>query len=79
MPTPVLFPAPCRRFALLLAGLVVFAAPAAADDRPDPVPTSGDNILFIVIDDLNDWIGVMDGHPGLGAAVVSRSPLGNHH
>ena len=28
---------------------------ARADDRPD--------VLFIAVDDLNTWIGAMDGHP----------------
>ncbi len=39
---------------LLLAGLPS-ASPAAADDRP--------NVLFIAIDDLNDWVGFLKGHP----------------
>jgi hypothetical protein len=33
--------------------LLVFAAGRA--DRP--------NVLFIAIDDLNDWVGCLDGHP----------------
>jgi arylsulfatase A-like enzyme len=37
---------------VLLAGLL---APATAADRP--------NILFIAVDDLNDWVGCLDGHP----------------
>ncbi|MEM7010944.1 MAG: sulfatase [Verrucomicrobiota bacterium] len=35
--------------------LIGTAPMAGADDRP--------NILFIAIDDLNDWIGCLDGHP----------------
>jgi iduronate 2-sulfatase len=34
---------------------LVLGAAAAASDRP--------NVLFIAIDDLNDWIGAMEGHP----------------
>ena len=28
--------------------------------QADPAKT---NVLFIAIDDLNDWIGCLDGHP----------------
>jgi len=34
---------------------LALAVSAAADSKP--------NILFIAIDDLNDWIGCLDGHP----------------
>ena len=37
------------------AGLALPVASAAA--KPDP------NVLFIVIDDLNDWVGCLGGHP----------------
>ena len=43
---------------LLLLTLVALTAPAtvlASTDRP--------NVLFIAVDDLNDWIGVFGGHP----------------
>ena len=33
------------------------AAPSQASDKPKP------NVLFIAIDDLNDWIGCLGGHP----------------
>ena len=39
----------------LLFVLCVTAATAAAAPRP--------NVLFIAIDDQNDWIGAMQGHP----------------
>jgi len=35
--------------------LLLLALPVAAADRP--------NVLFISIDDLNDWIGALGGHP----------------
>ena len=35
----------------------VFSDPAIGDDKTKP------NILFISMDDLNDWIGCMGGHP----------------
>ncbi len=42
---------------LLYVALAVLLvrAPAAAADRP--------NVLFVAVDDLNDWIGCLDGHP----------------
>lgn len=39
----------------LLAGLAVSSRAAQRGERP--------NVLFIVIDDLNDWIGPLGGHP----------------
>ena len=39
----------------LAIALVLFVAPASAADRP--------NIVFIAIDDQNDWIGHLGGHP----------------
>ena len=41
--------------AALLLAIPVFSAQAQDAERPD--------ILFISIDDLNDWIGVLGGHP----------------
>ena len=42
---------------LLLLSLLVCAVPSVrADDRPH-------NVLFIAVDDLNDWIGCLGGHP----------------
>ena len=39
----------------LLIVLMLVASPVFAAKKPD--------VVFIVIDDLNDWIGVMGGHP----------------
>ncbi len=55
----------------ILWPLVVVADANAAKDRP--------NILFIAIDDLNDWIGCLDGHPQVKTphmdALARRSVL----
>ncbi len=40
---------------LLLFCVCISAAPAIADDKP--------NVLLISIDDLNDWVGCLGGHP----------------
>lgn len=42
------------RALILLVGLVAIG-PAVAADRP--------NVLFVAIDDLNDWVGPLRGHP----------------
>lgn len=41
-----------------LAALLVPLAASAADEKP-----TRPNVLFIAIDDLNDWIGSLGGHP----------------
>ena len=41
--------------ALLLAPLAMLHAADAPEKRP--------NVLFIAVDDLNDWIGCLGGHP----------------
>ncbi|HCU86289.1 MAG TPA: choline-sulfatase, partial [Verrucomicrobiales bacterium] len=43
------------RFPLLLVGLILSFTLSAADKKP--------NILMIAIDDQNDWIGYLGGHP----------------
>lgn len=48
----------------LLAVAVVFALTTratAADNRHKGAPRP--NVLFLAIDDLNDWVGCLDGHP----------------
>lgn len=60
------------RFTLLLTGWsVVCFNTIAADQRP--------NILFIAIDDLNDWVGCLQGHPQIKTpnidALASRGVL----
>lgn len=42
----------------LLAGLSLVVVPTLAQEKP-----ARPNVLFIAIDDLNDWIGPMRGHP----------------
>lgn len=40
---------------LALFGLCMAAIASGAEEKP--------NVLFIAVDDLNDWVGVLDGHP----------------
>ncbi|MXX75962.1 MAG: sulfatase [Holophagales bacterium] len=51
--------------ASLIALSVLVAAPAPAQDRPP-------NILFIAVDDLNDWVGHLAGHPQASTPNIDR-------
>ena len=45
------------RCLLIVAGIVVTSFKAAADEENRP------DIVFIIVDDLNDWVGCLGGHP----------------
>lgn len=47
-------------FRLLAQSAVVLAGASCA---PSQGQLTNPNVLFIMVDDLNDWIGVMNGHP----------------
>lgn len=49
---------------LLAAAAMLFAGPAAAAEKP--------NVLFIAIDDQNDWIGCLGGHPAAKTPHIDR-------
>lgn len=49
---------------LAVVGAVAVAPAAAAADRP--------NILLIAVDDLNDWIGPLGGHPQVRTPALDR-------
>lgn len=55
-----------RPFSLLLAlaSLASFALSSRAADKP--------NLLYITIDDLNDWIGCLDTHPQVRTPNIDR-------
>ncbi len=48
------------RAALLLASVIIGSAGWAFAGKKSSEPM---NVLFIAVDDLNDWVGVMEGHP----------------
>ncbi len=50
---------------LLLSILLSFTALAESSERPP-------NLLYITIDDLNDWIGCLDGHPQVKTPHMDR-------
>lgn len=47
-----------HRFIFVLSGILHLAEATSIADQGKPL-----NVLFIAIDDLNDWIGAYDGHP----------------
>lgn len=53
-----------RTFALSLVVLAFAASVSVAEDRP--------NVLFISVDDLNDWIGCLGGHPQAKTPNIDR-------
>ena len=46
----------------LITIALLTALPAHANNRPDKAGVKP-NVLFIAVDDLNDWIGALGGHP----------------
>ena len=53
----------------LLIGLSLVAAVLV---RGDALPSTPPNILFIALDDLNDWVGVLGGHPQARTPNIDR-------
>ena len=49
----------------VVAGLTMATARAAAEERPP-------NVLFLPVDDLNDWISCMGGHPDCRTPNIDR-------
>ncbi len=63
---------------------VCWSAAAGAEDAAPRSPTTRPNILFISIDDLNDWVGPLGGHPlaktpHLDALVARGTNFTNAH
>lgn len=52
-------PSPFRRISLALLGLLAGSTLAAGTSAPAARP----NVLFIAVDDLNDWVGAFSGNP----------------
>lgn len=51
------------------------AVSAGSEKEPDPDPgadSSRPNVLFIFVDDLNDWVGFLGGHPQTRTPALDR-------
>lgn len=59
-----------KRVISSLCVLVLFVVNIAGGQGPDP--TKRPNVLFISIDDLNDWIGCLGGHPQAHTPNIDR-------
>src|SRR6478735_5451302 len=57
------------RCILTLAAMVVGTGKSPGDSRP---PARQPNVLFIAIDDLNDWVGPLGGHPQVKTPNMDR-------
>ncbi len=54
---------PYRIHSASLTALAVFIVVGGAPALGGETPRARPNVLFIAIDDLNDWVGCLDGHP----------------
>ena len=58
---------------LFAALLLVFSQRATRAETPtDPPEPKKWNVLFIAIDDLNDWVGCLEGHPQIRTPNIDR-------
>ena len=53
-----------QTFSFVFILVVLACYSVVASDRP--------NVLFIAVDDLNDWIGCLDGHPQAQTPNIDR-------
>lgn len=59
-------------YLLFIHGILFFTL-SCSKQKPDPVPP---NVLMICIDDLNDWLGCMYGHPNAKTPNIDRLAAG---
>jgi len=52
-----------RNTALLIASILIVIHPAWASAQSAAADEARPNVLFIAIDDMNDWVGFLDTHP----------------
>ena len=57
---------------LAVALLVSFLTSCSSDARKNVPQPTRPNVLFIAVDDLNDWIGALGGHPQAATPNIDR-------
>jgi len=57
--------------AVLMGGLLISICNASDGDRLSKA-SGKPNVLMIIVDDLNDWVGSMDGHPNVKTPNMDR-------
>ncbi len=63
----------CARLSSMTIVLAFFSVLAQADDSsPAAQGTHRPNVLLIAIDDLNDWVGCLEGHPQVQTPFVDQ-------
>jgi len=60
-----------KTWLLLLTGLIIFLSGCQSVDQQPP------NVLFICIDDLNDWTGFLGGHPDTKTPNLDKLAAGS--
>ena len=55
-----------KRFAIALVALTIPVGTTTGQSAQKP------NVLFIAVDDLNDWVGCMEGHPQARTPTIDR-------
>ncbi len=56
------------RFVLVFVVCLVVVRSVDAADRP--------NVVFLAVDDLNDWVGCLGGHPNAKTSNIDRLAAG---
>lgn len=59
-------------FPLMAGGALSLASTAAASRSVEADPSVPPNVLFIVVDDLNDWVGALGTYPGVRTPNIDR-------
>lgn len=62
----------CSEPSFVLLGLWALAAPLSAISAVSKEEVTRPNVLFIAIDDLNDWVGCLKTHPQVQTPNIDR-------
>lgn len=63
-------------FALAIIGGITFSSCNETKGTDQSIKIGNPNVLFIAIDDLNDWVGCLEGHPQVKTPNIDRLAAG---